>query len=388
MSSLINTFLKQVFQGDQIKDWDHASRLFVANNYELAPKNSWLFHVFFDLNRGANGIGSVSVIRQIELGMLVKQVGLPKFDIQTKTYNAYNRSNIVQTRMNYSPVTITFHDDAMDIVKNFWFDYYNYYYRDSDNTEQIYRAAHGEMSGPRQTSNWGYTPRGSAGGINNSEPYLSSIRIYSMFNKKFSEYILLNPMIKSFQHGEHNTSSGSDTMTHTMTVEYEAVTYNTGRVGPGAVKGFGELHYDKRPSPLTPAGGGTSSILGQGGILETGTDILNDIQNGNFGSAIFKTGRFSTTLKGANFKAMAVSEAMKMGKDIVSGATSPNSKFVVPSVGSAYDVPSAINTVQSYNQTVSSSFQGVRTLIAPLSPSNINSTASSVASSLMKTIIK
>jgi hypothetical protein len=209
-----------------------------------------------------------------------------------------------------------------------------------------------------------------------------------MFNKKFSEYILLNPMIKSFQHGEHNTASGGDTMTHTMTVEYEAVTYNTGRVGPGRVKGFGELHYDKRPSPLTPAGGGTSSILGQGGILETGTDILNDIQNGNFGSAIFKTGRFSTTLKGANFKAMAVTEAMKMGKDILSGSTSSNNKFVVPTVGSAYDVPSSINTVQSYNQTVSSSFQGVRTLIAPTSPTGTSSPMNTIASSLMKTIIK
>lgn len=339
MANIFRDFVQQVIQGDSVKGWDHASKLFVANNYALAPKNTFLYHVFFDLNRNANILNNVSDQRkQIELGMLVKQVSLPKFSIETKSLNAYNRKHIVQTKLGYDPVSITFHDDASNVVRNFWFDYYSYYYRNSDggtsqSLENI-NASHDEITSFRRQRDWGYTIRGSQDGATVKAPYLTSIRIYSLFNKEFSEYVLVNPIIKSFSHGEHN-ASGTDPLSHQMTIEYETVLYAYGNVTTNNVTGFGDLHYDHSPSPLTPAGGGTQSIFGQGGIVQSVSDIGKDLATGNIGSAIFKGARVGNTLKGANLGAMLLPEAISMGKAVIAGSN-PFGGVNVPGFGGMF----------------------------------------------------
>ena len=130
MADIFNNFLKQIATGDSIKDFRHASRLFVDNNYRLSPKYSWIYHVFFDLNPQLTRIRDSNKL--IEHGMLVKAVDLPKFTVQNKTLNEYNRPNIVQTKINYNDVNITFHDDMANVIRGFWYDYLTYYYRDLD----------------------------------------------------------------------------------------------------------------------------------------------------------------------------------------------------------------------------------------------------------------
>ena len=90
-----------------------------------------MFHVFFDLNPTVTNINN---IQQMESGMLVKAADLPKFRVDTKTYNNYNRPTIAQSKARYEDITITFHDDQSNIVRLLWFDYFNYYYRDMDNS--------------------------------------------------------------------------------------------------------------------------------------------------------------------------------------------------------------------------------------------------------------
>ena len=43
-------------------------------------------------------------------------------------------------------------------------------------------------------------------------------------------------------------NSVSDTVSNTMTLDYETVHYSRGTVGKGGPKGFSEEHYDKTPS--------------------------------------------------------------------------------------------------------------------------------------------
>ena len=67
-----------------------------------------------------------------------------------------------------------------------------------------------------------------------------------------------------------------------MSLDYEAVFYTRGPVSEGsAPKGFAQEHYDTTPSPNSLAGGGTTSILGTGGVLGGGADVLNDIVSGD-----------------------------------------------------------------------------------------------------------
>ena len=345
MANITNTFLKQIQQGDQIHDYDHASKLFLANNYELAPKNAFLYHVYFKLNTGVkplNGLndstsGSLSGIKNAELGMLVKQISLPKFTIDSKTLNAYNRPNIVQTKVHYDPVNITFHDDSADLVRNFWYDYYSYYYRDSDygssKTTDPMTFIHDELTNPRTKKDWGYTIRGTQGGTSIKTPYLNSIEIYSLHNKKFSQYTLVNPIIKSFQHGQHNSSGYADLLEHQMVVDFESVLYSQGDVSLNTVNGFGDIHYDKNPSPLNPLSGGTHSILGPGGIVNIASDITTDLNTGNLGAALFTGYRVTNGLKGANLGTMARTEAISLTKGILTG-NNPFGTVAIPSVSS------------------------------------------------------
>jgi hypothetical protein len=46
-------------------------------------------------------------------------------------------------------------------------------------------------------------------------------------------------------------------------------------------KGFATLHYDLVPSPLSVAGGGVSTLTGQGGVLDGLESIFGDLSNGN-----------------------------------------------------------------------------------------------------------
>ena len=50
MAGFFNQFLKQLGTGDEIHDWQHASRTFVDSLYRLSPKIGAVYHVFMDLN--------------------------------------------------------------------------------------------------------------------------------------------------------------------------------------------------------------------------------------------------------------------------------------------------------------------------------------------------
>lgn len=311
MPSIFDNFLTQVFTGDNLRDYRHATRLFLSNNYELAPKYTWLFHVYFDLNPE---LTSLNQRQQIESGMLVKSTDLPRFRIDTKVNNNYNRACISQTKIKYEDINITFHDDSANTVRKLWFDYFNYYYRDMDNNygdatgslNPVYLKNNKQVLGQRNLYNkFGFSPRKNS---NVSNQYIQAIRIYSFHQKRFSEYTILNPIISAYRHGTHQ--NGQDgTLENSMTIQYEAVLYAGGFAK--IARGFADLHYDKAPSPLTVAGGGTNSILGPGGIVNAANEIITDGSNKNFGSALFKLGVAAQTNQNVDFTNLATAEGIQ-----------------------------------------------------------------------------
>lgn len=326
MANAINEFFSQLGAGTNIKDAKHASKLFVDSNYRLVPKSGYMYHVAFDFNPLLNRLSNDSVL---ESGMLVKAAQLPKFTIDNKTYNAYNRPNVVQTKLKYDPVTITFHDDSADIIRYFWWNYVSHYYRDSDHTMQ-------EFSQPtkyteRQSQSWGYGPANySSNGT--VERMLTAIRIYSLHQRNFTEYTLINPTITAFKFGDH-ASSSTELMETSMSVAYESVLYSYGQVVPGqTVNGFGVLHYDKTPSPLTPQGGGTQSILGPGGLFSALDSVDHQLGQGNFFGAALTAFKSFNNFKGANFGQMAGTELKQIGTNILTG-NNPLAKIQIPTLG-------------------------------------------------------
>ena len=313
-SNFINGVAKGFFGTDYLRDYQHASKTFRTNGYAYSPKFKYLFHVYFDVNPELNA-------DTIPYGLTVKSVDLPSFTFDTHVMNQYNRKRIIQTKIKYNDITITFHDDNANTVRNMWYNYYSYNYRDPSNftdTGKTKTSQRGvKLSQPRNIYEdmapdnifWGYDGSRSENGDGYKQEFFNVINIYGFNQNSFVCYQLVNPIITSFKHDNYDYSQSTGTMTNTMTIAYETVKYFEGGIDGKAMKSSGGGNattddfaltgmYDKSPSPL--GSGVNATILGPGGLLDAAGGIRDDIANGNFLGALQKAGKAATTFKSSS----------------------------------------------------------------------------------------
>ena len=129
----INDYLQGFQNGlPGMKDYRHASRLYIDNNHKLMPKQKFLFHVVFNTDETLF-VDGFNANERYELNMLVKSADLPKYGYNLEEKIQYNKKMYAATRIQYEPVNITFHDDHADTVNAFWKKYYEYTIADSVN---------------------------------------------------------------------------------------------------------------------------------------------------------------------------------------------------------------------------------------------------------------
>jgi hypothetical protein len=372
MSSFGQDFLKGFTATNSLRDYTHASKTFRTNAYELKPRFKFLFHVQFTLNveeiqalKNSKIFGPTQIST---LSLAVKTVDLPKYSIDVATLNQYNRKRIVQTKINYEPVNITFHDDGGDNIREMWYQYYSYYYKDpaqqyipnapisygtvgnsttktngfSYNNRDIY-----EQNRVGSVSDWGYIGENFMDGTQTASgkpPFFKDIQIIGFDQHKYARYILINPLITNWNHDTYDYSQGNGTMQHSMTIRYETVKYLNGGLGKPDknISWPDTAHYDNVPSPLA-RGGSTASVFGQGGLLSTGEGILADLQSGSVAGLIGaaqKAGATYNTFKGKNLKSIVQSEAVSLGKQAI-GQFGPNATRSVINKADGWVFPTA-----------------------------------------------
>jgi len=226
-----------------LRDWQHAARMFSDQQFRLAPKLDFQFHVAFNINKAALKNANIVTRYGNEINMLAKGVALPKFEVKIETANQYNRKKQVQYYHTPGDVAITFYDDNMGLINHVWQNYYSYYYADSTSAKT--NGAYGRNA--TQSSNYITTPYG----LDNSStlPFFNYITIYQMARHEWISVKLVNPIIKSWDGNKLDWGSNK-IHEFSMTLSYEAVTYDQGRVEAGSPEGFGLEHYDHGPSPL------------------------------------------------------------------------------------------------------------------------------------------
>ena len=347
MSGFVQDLLNQVaggFLGNQtiLRDYQHASKAFRSNSYANAPKLKFLFHTYFSINPNLG-------FDTAELAVLFKEVKLPSFSFQTAQLNQYNRKRIIQTKIKYDPIEISFHDDNGNHSTQMWEAYYKYYYNDANKPGSV-------ISGPGVTTNSvaGYNSRniydanisndldwGFLGGQSTSSgtkiPFFKNITIFGFNQHNFTAYTLVNPIITSFGHDSYNYADGGSTMTNRMTLDYETVVYTYGAMdgrSPGnIVAGFGDpSYYDTTPSPIVGQGQGT--ILGQGGLVDAAGGVINAVQNGNVlgavaaASAVYNSVYQLTSPNNANPSGQALNALLAVALN--STPTTRNAAFTIP----------------------------------------------------------
>ena len=275
MSSIFNNFVNSIFGSEgYLRSQQHATRLYRDDGfYNFSPKAGWLYYVVLNINPDpavSREISSVWGDRYSKMvGILAKSVTLPNFKITTETLNQYNRKTVVQTKLNYEPVTLQFHDDMANATNDLWKNYYQYYYAD------------GAYESKRRTANLGvFNPSfrdTKSGNINykygfnkpHEAPFFNQIEIYQLNRQQYTGITLVNPVITNWQHGELNQST-NQLLESKMTVAYESVVYSSGIIKRN-VDIVGN-HYDTVPSPNRP-GGALGAIAGASDVFGTLTDF-------------------------------------------------------------------------------------------------------------------
>lgn len=275
-----------------LADWRHASRLFLDNGYRLAPRTKFLYYVRFEIDKTILTSPTFSNKHADEIGYLIKTTDLPKFKFETVTKNQYNRKKIFYKNFSYDSLSMTFHDDSAGVINALWALYMGSYVQDRHNPDRaFFKTALRPEGSVVDSYRYGLDRQG------RSTDFFKSISIYSMSRRRFLGYTLLNPKITSWSHGSMDYTS-NDFNENSMSIEYESVIYSTGNVSRNSPKGFANLYYDNSPSPLTVAGGGTSTLLGEGGVLDGLESIFGDVSGGGaFGSV---GGFLGTAIKAIN----------------------------------------------------------------------------------------
>ena len=307
----INDFLKG-FQDNLpgMKDFRHASRLYIDDQYKLMPKQKFLFHVVISTDETLfKEGGEFTGAEGSELNMLVKSCDLPRYGMNIEEKVQYNKKMYTATRIQYEPVNIAFHDDHADTVNAFWKKYYEYYIADAvhysdDRGSLSFKDDYYDNFQSREKNKFGMdTP------VQTKKPYLRSIEIFVLHKQRFTSMRLINPIIGSFAHDTLDQGDGAGIMTNTMQVFYETVVYKSGKVSKNNIPGFATVHYDHEPSPLTVLGRGANSIFGPGGVVDGIGGVMRHIGNKNWIGAIL--GASNTYNNAKKIKKGAVKEELK-----------------------------------------------------------------------------
>jgi hypothetical protein len=279
--------------GQGLRDYTHASKTFGVSggSYNLVPRTKFLFHVYFNLNSNIPAVANlIEGNKSSIIGLMVKTAQLPGYTVDVGTMNQYNRKRLVQTKINYNPAQIVFNDDSSDLIRNMWYQYYQYYYSDPTykygNTPAqsgtlgklsaipsgFSYGANDTYSPSRVIQNWGLSGQGYnnptlqslstallTGPASGVQPFFNDITIYGMDQKSYAQYTMINPLITEWTHDTYDYSQGNGLVTHTMSIRYENVKYYSGDIGGAqpspTVTGFADTaHYDTTKSPIARPG--------------------------------------------------------------------------------------------------------------------------------------
>jgi hypothetical protein len=225
-----------------LRDFGHAAKTFTSEpGYTKTPYSGYLFHVnvsFNQVNRASSAINTKNI------SVLVKSSELPSVKFDTETLNQYNRKRIINKKVEYQPIKLTFHDDVANNVRNMWIAYNQHYNADSSYVDESSWKLDNVYHNEGISRTYGLDNKANTS-------FISKIEIYSMGNHEYSKMLLVNPVISSADFDEHDYSDGAKVLQVSFGVEYENIIYSTGTTNN--IPGFGAdniENYDQSKSSL------------------------------------------------------------------------------------------------------------------------------------------
>lgn len=203
------------------------------------PKSKFLFYVRFIRNNANFASGGTSYAEtdksykssnpdlEAVPALMVKSVDRPSMTFKNQTLNQYGKKRIIQTQVEYEPVTIRFHDTIDNRVFSMFEEYFRYYYGDPrqlGSNAWLYDITNETFfEGP----GWGFSPPANI--PPNSINFFSQVEIYQFLSGgAYISTVLVNPKIRSFDQDELDYSNGSVGMELTLKLDCEGVLLSNG----------------------------------------------------------------------------------------------------------------------------------------------------------------
>ena len=378
MANVFTNFLDSLSGGlsnTNLKDYQHANRLFVQNFYRLAPKHGFLYFVRFRLNPNVADNEAWRNSRQdLELGMLVKKCDLPKVSLEGTTLNVYNKKQPVYTKVMYMPINMALHDDNKGLVREFWQMYYQYHVADSyyggsnASPGTLPVNPRNRYAKPDPVTNEQLTARANPSAdnyVNTTDPgrygldtnvtenMIRSIEIYQLSRKQFFLHTLINPKIRTWNM-DTLASDSRNLMEHNITIEYEGVYFGKGRVTRFTPDGWTDLHYDLDPSPIGGIfGRGDGGLLGPNGLIADGTTLFEDLEDLRNNPEIDQRQGLALLLQSARVIGNAINLDQNLARQQVNQAVTSGIGFVITqgTVGSVDGLSVSRGSATSQNTT-------------------------------------
>lgn len=238
-----------------LRDSRHAANAYGLNKSDLSngtPRHKFEFFVKIKFNTQLNDFVRAFLKENDQdiVHTMIKTVTMPSMNIDTEVLNQYNKKRISQTRIDYNPISITFHDSVEGRTLRLWEMYYEYYFRDGLANEKInagtdkplsfFDAFVGAFTGTGGTTltrnpseftndiikdkfvdNYGYNLQR----VGNQKYLIEAIEIYQIHGGKFSRTDIIRPRVTGFTHDTLDYEDSSGLVEMKLDFEYEGVVY-------------------------------------------------------------------------------------------------------------------------------------------------------------------
>ncbi|MFA5490240.1 MAG: hypothetical protein WC284_13640 [Candidimonas sp.] len=216
-----------------LRDSHHAARKFTISNenlsYQVVPRPKFLFWIKVITSElipdGSAGSGTNSRERD-DIAFVIKYIDKPKITPKVEEMNQYNKKRLIQTGVDYEPLTMRFHDDVSGIVIDFFRRYMRWYYGDfryPEPTGWDYDLIRNPVLDPGGTDTYGFSPNGQSGEFANY--FIKRLELYQFYGGKFDQVNFLNPKIISFDSDSNDYEVGNVGSEINMQFRYEAVNF-------------------------------------------------------------------------------------------------------------------------------------------------------------------
>tara|TARA_R110000850_G_scaffold27083_2_gene76858 strand:- start:2355 stop:2969 length:615 start_codon:yes stop_codon:yes gene_type:complete len=146
----------------------------------------------------------------------VSNASAASYSVDTQLMNQYNKKRVVQTRLNYEPITVAFYDTFDSEWSDLMRDYLAHYFNGGNGIENRTNLEGSSTVDPNFETDLGFTP-------NADRYFFPSIRIIQNgYRDQYRETKLINPTITNMQ-GDALDYSDSNPVMYTVTFQPESI---------------------------------------------------------------------------------------------------------------------------------------------------------------------